>query len=77
MKISNFLKQENHQLITTKPMVLTIDLSNYDSSSLKFEDDDKKIWVKSLLAKAEYKDFMFDITLDYALKLFVYDIETF
>jgi len=75
MKINNFLKQEDQQLITTKPMIITIDRSNYDSTNLKFTEEDKKIWVKSLLAKVEYDNLIFDITLDYALELFVYEIE--
>ena len=75
MKISNFLKQSDQQLITTKPMVITIDMSNYNSTNLRFSDEDKKIWVKSLLAKVEYNDLIFDITLDYSLELFIYEIE--
>jgi hypothetical protein len=75
MKISNFLKQSEAQLITNKAMVISIDMTNYNSTNLKFSDDEKKIWVKSLLAKAEYDDLIFDITLDYALELFVYEIE--
>jgi len=75
MKINNFLKQSEQQLITTKPMVITIDMTNYDSTNLKYSEEDKKIWVKSLLAKVEYNDLIFDITLDYALELFVYEIE--
>ena len=75
MKISNFLKQSEQQLITIKPMVITIDMSNYNSTNLKYSEEDKKIWVKSLLAKAEYNDLIFDITLDYGLELFIYEIE--
>ena len=76
MKINSVLKQDDQQLITTKDMILTIDMSNYDSINMKnVDDDDKKIWVKSLLAKAEYDNIIFDITLDYALELFVYESE--
>ena len=74
MKIGDFLKQDNQQLITTKSMVLTIDLSNYDNTSLKTLENDR-IWVKSLLAKAEYDNKIFDITLDYTVELFVYERE--
>jgi hypothetical protein len=75
MKITQYLKQEEHQLITTKPMVLSIDMSNYDKTNFLVKEEGKKIWVKSLLAKAEYDDKMFDITLDYGLELFVYERE--
>ncbi len=76
MKINNFLKQTGQQLFTTQPMVLTIDMSDYDNTNLKIsEREDKKIWVKSLLAKAEYNKKIFDITLDYTVNLFVYEIE--
>jgi len=73
MKINNVLKQIDQQLISIKPMTITIDLSNYDKTSLK--ETETKIWVKSLLASAEYDNIVFDITLDYALELFVYDRE--
>jgi len=75
MKIANFLKQDGQQLITSQPMVLTIDMSNYNSTNMLMKDEDKKIWVKSLLAKAEYNNKIFDITLDYALELFIYEME--
>ena len=75
MKIDNVLKQEDQQLVTLKPMTLTIDLSNYDSTSLKEKEEGKKIWVKSLLAKAEYDNIIFDITLDYIVELYVYERE--
>jgi len=75
MKLDAFLKQEDQFLITTKEMVLTIDLSNYDNTNLKEKDEEKKIWVKSLLAKAEYSNKIFDITLDYTVNLFTYKIE--
>jgi hypothetical protein len=75
MKINNFLKQEDQQLITTKDMTLTIDLSNYNSTNMLVKEEDKRIWVKSLLAKAEYDNIMFDVTLDYALELLIYEME--
>ena len=73
MKIDAFLKQQDQFLVTSKPMVLTIDLVHYDSDSLK--EKDNKIWVKSLLAKAEYEDKIFDITLDYTVELYIYKKE--
>jgi len=75
MKIDNYLKQIDQYLITIKPVILTINLSNYDSTNMKLVDDDKKIWVKSLLAKVEYNDKIFDITLDYTVELLVYERE--
>lgn len=72
-KIGNYLKQEEAFLVTLKPLVLTIDLSNYDSTNMRQEDN--KIWVKSLLSKAEFSDAMFDIVLDYAIFLNVYKEE--
>ncbi len=75
MKIDAFLKQKDQQLITNKAMVLTIDMTNYDNTNLKEKNAGKKIWVKSLLAKAEYDNKIFDITLDYIVELFVYERE--
>lgn len=75
-KITNYLKQEESLLVTIKPMILTIDLVHYDSSNMRRDDEDKsKIWVKSLLAKAEYQDIIFDVVLDYAVFLVVYKEE--
>lgn len=75
-KISDYLKQEESLLVTKQPMVLTIDLVHYDKSSMRRDDDDSsKIWVKSLLAKAEFKDIIFDIVLDYAVFIAVYKEE--
>jgi hypothetical protein len=75
MKITQFLKQHEQQLITTQAMILSIDMSNYDKTNFLEKEEGKRIWVKSLLAKAEYGDKIFDITLDYALELFVYERE--
>jgi len=75
MKISQYLTQTDQQLVTNKPMVLTIDMTHYDKTNLLEKEEGKRIWVKSLLAKAEYADKMFDITLDYTVELFVYKRE--
>lgn len=74
MKITNFLKQIGNELVTTQPMVLTIDKSNYTSETLKENSDTKQIWVKSLLSTAEYEQKIFNITLDYSVTLYVQDI---
>ena len=42
MKITDFLKQTQQQLITTKSMVLTIDLSNYDNTNFLEKEEGKK-----------------------------------
>ncbi len=69
-KISNYLKQDASILIAQKPFVMTIDMSNYTSENMTKEDE--QIWVKSLLAKAEFSDIIFDIVLDYPVNLMVY-----
>ena len=58
-KISDYLKQDGSILIAIKPFTITIDLSNYSSENLRHEED--KIWVKSLLSRAEFNDTIFDI----------------
>lgn len=75
MKINNFLRQEEQQLVAVKPLTLTIDLFHYDNDSMKVLEEENKIWFKSLLAKAEFDDKIFDITLDYTVEIFVYEKE--
>ncbi len=74
MKISNFFKQVGNELITTKPMILTIDKTNYDTQTFKENTKEKQIWVKSLLSSVEYKDKIFNVTLDYDVILYTTDI---
>lgn len=72
-KITEYLKQDENFLIAIKPCTLTLDLSQYSKENMRIEDD--KIWVKSLIANAEFSDKIFDITLDYSVELKVYNLE--
>lgn len=74
MKISNFFKQEGNELVTTRPMVLTIDKTNYDTQTFKENAKEKQIWVKLLLSTVEYKDKIFNVTLDYEVVLYATEI---
>jgi len=70
--ISTYLKQSGNDLVVLRDCVLTIDMSNYDVDNMRMEE---KIWVKSLLAKAEFGDLIFDIVLDYPVDLHVYKMD--
>lgn len=75
-KIEAYIKQEDDHLITLKPCTITINLTNYPKESIKQKvDEEKIIWVHSLLSKIEFTDFVFDIILDYPINLNVYDME--
>jgi len=71
-KITTYLKQSGNDLVVLRDCILTIDMSNYDSENMRKEE---KIWVKSLLGKAEFGDLIFDIVLDYPVDLFIYKLE--
>jgi len=72
--ISKYLKQEENSIINQLPCTVTISMDDYSSSgSYRIEDD--KVWVKSLLAKVEFEDTIFDIVLDYSVELGSYEIE--
>ena len=67
-KITDYLRQDKNSLITILPCTLTINMDNYSSpDSIEFETD--TIYVKSMLAKLEYEDKIFDLILDYALNI--------
>jgi len=70
MKISDFLKQEDNDVITIQPMTLTINKLEYDSKTLIEDVEENQIWVKSLLSTAEYQNKIFNIVLDYPVILY-------
>lgn len=74
MKISKFLKQDGNNIITTKPAILTLNKSEYDSQNYKENVETNQVWVKSLLAVIEYEEKIFNLTLDYAITLYTSDI---
>jgi hypothetical protein len=73
-KITDYIKQEEHHLVAMKPCVLSIDMANYSAENMR-SDVEGKIWVKSLLSKIEFKDFIFDLVLDYPVELQLYKVE--
>ncbi len=70
-KITEYLKQEESHLVAIRPCVLTIDMTHYSKDNMR-QDKENRIWVKSLLCKAEFGDKIFDIVLDYAIELYIY-----
>lgn len=73
-KITDYIKQEEHHLVAIKPCVLTIDMENYSAENMRSEEEGK-IWVKSLLSKIEFSDFIFDLVLDYPVELQLHKVE--
>jgi hypothetical protein len=72
-KIKEYLKQEENILVAIKPCTITLDMTQYDKDNMRIEDG--KIWVKSLISKAEFPDKIIDITLDYSVELKAYKLE--
>ena len=69
-KIGKYLQQTDDKLIAVQPLKLTIELSDYSvSNTLQIKTEDGIIWVKSLIAKAEFEDIVFNIMLDYPVEL--------
>lgn len=73
-KITDYIRQEENQLVAIQSCVLTIDMSNYSAENMRSEEENK-IWVKSLLSKIEFDDIIFDLVLDYPLELNLYKVE--
>ncbi len=75
-KMSDYLTQFKNKLIATKNCIITIDLSIYESKNdIQIDYENNKIWLKSLICKYESEDIMFNIILDYAVELQIYDFE--
>lgn len=68
MKINNYLYQTENFLNTYKNCVMTIDLINYDNNdNILISNEDKTIWVKSLISRIDFEDVEFDLILDYPI----------
>ena len=56
-KIKDFLTQKEHELITNDDMFLILDLTIYKmDDNLIIDNEEKTIWVKSLISRVEYED---------------------
>lgn len=74
--INKKLGENDNQLYTKEPMVMTLALEDYpQTNDLVYSDDDEEIIVKSLVCKVEYDDAIFNIVLDYPAVLKVYEQE--
>ena len=70
------LGQNENELFTKRPMVLTLLTSDYPlPNDMVRNDADNEIILKSLVCKVEYEDAIFNIVLDYPAILKVYDEE--
>jgi hypothetical protein len=73
-KLTEYIKQNENFLICNKKCKLSINMSNYKIGDNLVIDSDK-IWVKSLLGRIEFDDLMFNIILDYPVKLETQNME--
>ena len=70
------LGQNNTELFTKRPMVMTLNLDDYPlPDDMTYVEADDEIIVKALVAKVEYEDVIFNIILDYPAILKVYKQE--
>ena len=74
--VMNNLGQNNTELFTKRPMVMTLNLDDYPlPDDMTYIEADDEIIVKALVAKVEYEDTIFNIILDYPAILKVYKQE--
>jgi len=75
-KIGKYLKQEEDNLIALEPLTLTVDMNEYTlSDTIEIKKEDGYVWVKILLAKAEFPDIFFNMILDYPVELQTQNME--
>lgn len=75
-KIPAYINQAENLLVTKKACKITIDMDNYEiNDNMKIMENEKTIWVASLLAQIEYNDFAFNIILDYPVELMIYKMQ--
>jgi DNA-directed RNA polymerase beta' subunit len=66
--LKKYLYQDEDKLITLKPAVIMIDLTNYTmNDNIQINTD--HVWVNHLISKIEYEDTMFNIMLDYPVRI--------
>ncbi len=67
-KIKNYLEQKNEKIITKKECEFILDLSIYEiGRNLEIREDEKLIFVSSLISSINFKDSILNITLDYPI----------
>lgn len=76
IKLSDYLKQEENNIICLEECVIEIDTENYDFKTDILEDDARKIlWVRNLISKVTFKGVTFDLILDYPAELNILMLE--
>jgi len=75
-KVPQYLNQAENLLVTKKSCRITLDMDNYEiNNNIKIRDDEKIVWVSSLLAQIEFSDFAFNIILDYPVELMIFKMQ--
>ncbi len=69
-KITDYIIQDGNDLIAKQNLTLTIDLLNYVlKDSLLINEDEGFVWLKSLISRVEFSDIIFNLILDYSVKI--------
>ena len=75
-KITKYLNQVENSLVAVKPLKLIIDLDDYTlGDNLLIKEQEKQIYVSSLVSKVEFEDKMFNLILDYSANIWFGEYE--
>ena len=72
-ELENYIIQKENQVICKKDCKITLSMSNYKQGD-NILVNPNEIWVKSLLSRIEFNDLIFNLILDYPVKLQIEDM---
>lgn len=73
--IKNYLEQTENYLSAVKPFKLYIDIeSNYEmDDNIIIDRKEQNIWVNALISKVEFDDKIFNLVLDYPVRIYFFE----
>ena len=77
IKLSEYVTQtEENYLICQKDCTVTVDLTPYTAGdNFLIKEDENLVWFKSIMGKAIFDNFEFDLILDYPVTLFISEMQ--
>jgi DNA-directed RNA polymerase beta' subunit len=73
-KLSTYFKQQENNLLAVKDLEISISLDDYTlNDNLVIDEDESKVWAKSLMCKCKSDDGEFDMILDYTVTFNILD----
>ena len=69
VKLKDYLSQEENSIMCKENCELIIDLGNYESDEIAVKEEEKIIWVKSLVSTIKFEKSQFSIILDYIINI--------